>query len=95
MRDCLHGWCIADHADNPDVHEGTPARIAGVEHPAFPAPQVRTQVSYRDGDRLPVLYLTAREVDLTPSAVADLVDVLQGQLRQMRQVEATPQAVAR
>lgn len=93
---CIHTWCArADHSDNPDMHEGAPALVATVDQPRFPSPPVKAQLSYRDGDRAALLYLSAHDVELTTHAVADLIEELRHRLDQMRAVHTTAVAVTR
>lgn len=87
---CTHTFCAReDHDQDPDVHEGVPALIRSVQ----PGSQLGVQLSYRDGDRGPVLFVA--DVELDPHGVAELVDVLQRRLAQMCAVQPTGQAVAR
>lgn len=88
---CIHTFCVReDHDQDPDVHEGAPALIRSI---AQPGSQLGVQLSYRDGDRGPVLFVADVELDL--HAVTELIDVLRRRLAQMCAVQPTGQAVAR
>lgn len=84
---CVHNFCETDHCepDCVDVHESPRVRIATAD-----GGHVLTQVSYRDGDRMPVLYLSAADRELTPGGLDELIAVLQEQRLIMRAVQPTP-----
>jgi hypothetical protein len=98
MSACVHAFCTRDHSVEPesDLHEGRLFEVDGVNgHPNFDPPAIVSQLSYRDGDREPLLYLGAQYVELTTGGLTGLIAQLAAHLDTMRAVQPTALAVTR
>jgi hypothetical protein len=86
---CIHNWCERlGHDMEADVHESTSVGVPGLCNTS-----VSTQVSYRDGDREPLIYVSAGDAELTTDGLEQLINNLREQLLIMRAVQRTPALV--
>ncbi len=81
----IHSWCARPHRDGdpqPGEHLGQLHYIHGVGGPNEPAPHLALELTGRDSEE-PRLYVGG-DLELTLSAVEQLLDVLGGLAASMR-----------
>lgn len=86
---CAHNWCERlGHGNEPHVHESTSVSVRGLNNTSASA-----QVSYNDGDREPVIYVSAGDAELTADRLDELIAALQEYRLIMRAVQTIPALV--
>jgi hypothetical protein len=89
---CTHTWCNLDHAGQPQFEHTHETRLVATLSQAKARgarTAVHSQVSYVDGERGPLLFLSAVDVDLTQEQAEELIAQLRAHVRTMRAVQTS------